>query len=88
MGRRSFTLFVEGGAQLGVEYYELLELNETISRDNYKLKLMYRRQELRVKWAVYEKRHDNLILRQNNVSARQKLPENILNILRRLDLKG
>ena len=55
--------------RLGVVYYELLKLTETITGDRYRMLLMHLSQALKDKWPQYYKRHDKVILQQDNARA-------------------
>ena len=55
--------------QLGVVYYELLKMTETITGDRYRMQLMRLSQALKDKWPQYYKRHDKVILQQDNAPA-------------------
>lgn len=52
--------------QLGVIYYELLQPNETITGDRYRLQLMRLSRALKEKRPQYEERHDKVILQHDN----------------------
>jgi len=52
--------------QEGVVYYELLQPNETIIRDRYRLQLMRLSRALKEKRPQYEQRHDKVILQHYN----------------------
>jgi len=52
--------------QLGVVYYELLQPNETITGDRYRLQLMRLSRALKEKRPQYEERHDKVILQHDN----------------------
>lgn len=52
--------------QKGVVYYELLEPNETITGDRYRLQLMRLSRALREKRPEYEQRHNKVILLHDN----------------------
>jgi len=53
--------------QQGVVYYELLQPNETITRDRYRLQLMRLSRALKEKQPQYEQGHDKVILQYDNV---------------------
>ena len=52
--------------QVGVIYYELLKLNETINGERYRTQLMHLSRALREKRPRYEQRHENEILQHDN----------------------
>ena len=52
--------------QLGVVYYELLQPNQTITGDLYRLQLMRLSRELKEKRPQYNERHDKVILQHDN----------------------
>jgi len=52
--------------QRGVVYYELLNPNETITRDRYRLQLMRLSRALKEKRPEWSKRHDKIILLHDN----------------------
>lgn len=52
--------------QLGIIYYELLQPNETITGDRYRLQLMRLSRALKEKRPYYAERHDKVILQQDN----------------------
>jgi len=52
--------------QVGVVYYELLQPNETITGDRYRLQLMRLSRALKEKRPQYERRHDKIILQHDN----------------------
>ena len=52
--------------QLGIIYYKLLQPNETITGDHYRLQLMRLSIALRVKRPYYAERHDKVILQYDN----------------------
>jgi len=49
-----------------VVYYELLQLDETIIGDRYRLQLMRLSRTLKEKRPQYEQRHNKVILQHNN----------------------
>jgi len=52
--------------QQGVVYYELLQPNETITEDRYRLQLMRLSRALKKKRPQYERRHDKVIFQHDN----------------------
>jgi len=52
--------------QQGVVYYELLQLNETITRDRYRFQLMRLSRALKEKQLQHEQRYDKVILQHDN----------------------
>ncbi|GBP04837.1 Mariner Mos1 transposase [Eumeta japonica] len=52
--------------QLGVVYYELLKLTETITGDCYRTQLTRLSRALKDKWRQYNERHDKVILQYDN----------------------
>ena len=52
--------------QLGVVYYELLKLSETITGDRYRTQLMRLSRALKEKLPQYQERHDKCILQHDN----------------------
>ena len=53
-------------AQLGALYYELLKPSETITGDRYRTQFMRLNQELKEKRPQYQKKHDKVILENDN----------------------
>ena len=56
--------------QLGIIYYELLQPNETITGDRYRLQLMRLSLALKVKRSYYVERDDKVILQHDNARPR------------------
>ena len=52
--------------QVGVIYYELLKLNETITEERYQTQLMRLSRALCEKCPQYEQRHEKVILQHEN----------------------
>ena len=52
--------------QLGILYYELLQPNETITGDRYRLQMMRLSRALKEKRLEYAERHDKVILLHDN----------------------
>jgi len=50
----------------GIVYYELLQSNETITGDWYRLQLMCLSRALNEKWPQYEQGYDKVILHHDN----------------------
>ena len=52
--------------QLGVVYYELSKLSETITEDRYRTQLMRLSRALKEKWPQYQERRDKVISQHDN----------------------
>ncbi|GFW15326.1 mariner Mos1 transposase [Trichonephila clavipes] len=55
--------------QLGVVYYELLKLTETVTGDRYRTQLMCLSRALKDKRSQYNERHDKVILQHDNAQT-------------------
>jgi len=55
--------------QLGVVYYELLQLNESITGERYSQQLMQLSRALKQKRQDYAKRHDKMIFQHDNARS-------------------
>jgi len=65
-----YALYLVGSWQQGVVYYELLQSNETITVDRYRLRLMRLSRALKEKQPQYEQRQSNSPSRQCSISCR------------------
>ena len=63
--------------QLGVMYYELLKLNETITGALYRTQLMRLSRAFKEKRALYYSRHDKIILLHDNALPHVAAPVKI-----------
>ncbi|UYV73361.1 hypothetical protein LAZ67_10002852 [Cordylochernes scorpioides] len=59
-------VFRSAEVRLGVIYYELLQPNETITRERYQQQLMRLSRALKIKRPLYAKRHDKVIYQHDN----------------------